>query len=195
MLPYEGIYVLGGIHMKCNKIGILLLINLLIILVLSACSKENDTGFDDQFIADLKDYIQVEWEYKNIEENNIISLINLHESQSHSFLNSSDEIKETLAQQQVFYEDATNYSDIKIDFNPKTSSPEEKEIYDAIDDFKTKKLYHYTPTTNLVDTINQVPIQNAKEEYENSLHELDKSWNHIKSLSEKYNLNLFGGEE
>ena len=195
MLPYEGIYVLGGIHMKCNKIGILLLINLLIILVLSACSKENDTGFDDQFIADLKDYIQVEWEYKNIEENNIISLINLHKSQSHSFLNSSDEIKETLAQQQVFYEDATNYSDIKIDFNPKTSSPEEKEIYDAIDDFKTKKLYHYTPTTKLVDTINQVPIQNAKEEYENSLRELDKSWDHIKSLSEKYNLNLFGDEE
>ncbi|MGN4127890.1 hypothetical protein ACMGD3_23235 [Lysinibacillus sphaericus] len=181
--------------MKCNKIGIPLLISLLSILLLSACSKENDTGFDEQFVADLKDYIKVEREYKNIEENNIISLINLHESQSHSWLNSSDEIKESLAQQLVFYEDATNYSDIKIDFNPKTSSPEEKEVFDAIDDFETKKLSHYTPTTSLVDATNQGNIQNAKEEYEHSLRELDKSWDNIKSLSEKYSLNLFGDVE
>ncbi|MGE7091886.1 hypothetical protein ACQKII_10625 [Lysinibacillus sp. NPDC048646] len=181
--------------MKCNKTGILLLISLLSILLLSACSKENETGFDDQFVADLREYIKVEWEYKNIEEKNIISLINLHQSQSHSWLNSSDEIKESLAQQLVFYEDATNYSDIKIDFNPKTSSPEEKEVLDAIDDFETKKLSHYTPTTSLVDATSQGYIQNAKEEYENSLSEINESWDNIKTLSEKYSLNIFGEEE
>lgn len=195
MLPYIETFTLGGTYVKFNRIRILLLISLLFILLLSACSKENDTGFDDQFIADLKDYIKVEWAYKNVEENNINRLMNLYESQSYSWLNSSDEVKELLAQQQVFAEDKVNYIDNRLDFEPKTSSPEEKEVYDAIDEFEMKKLFHDTPTRNLVNATNQVDIQNVKEEYEHSLQELDQSWDHIKSLSEKYNLNLFGDEE
>lgn len=79
--------------MKRNKTAILLLKSLLFILLLSGCSKENETGFDDQFIADLKDYIQVEAKYKNIEENNINNLNNLYESQTYSMAHSSDGIK------------------------------------------------------------------------------------------------------
>ncbi|HBT72296.1 MAG TPA: hypothetical protein DEB37_08530 [Lysinibacillus sp.] len=181
--------------MKRNKTAILLLKSLLFILLLSGCSKENETGFDDQFIADLKDYIQVEAKYKNIEENNINNLNNLYESQTYSMAHSSDGIKKALSQQQAYYEDAIDYSHNKIDFKPKTSSPEEKELYNAIIDFKEKKSSHDFPTIRLVDATYQIDRVNAKEEYEQSLQELNKSWNTIISLSEKYNLNLFGAEE